>query len=311
MIAQRIIPKPWWLVGLTILPGLLSLAALTLNSAEAGQFSLFVSTTLLFIAIWRMIRWHSLSEFPIWGIIPLGMLTFWVFDLMGSFIYSLPNTFVTFLGVIFSLGILILSVLIILKRQRISRVPAITWGVIVLVGGVVMFQWFVANELGGFRSLPDWMMIAFLLIAGLLLAKKHGLYAILLIIPGSVFKTNFDVEPGIYFWDLNRFWSIVFNLAVPLLFYVITPLWILRARSIIGQAMGLLTPIIIYYVALVSSLTLVSTVSLSNGYEVINTLSIAEPVILLFVVFAFAGGIYGWVSIQGSLSDHLEGSNRI
>ena len=138
--------------------------------------------------------------------------------------------------------------------------------------------------------------MAVLVLTGLLLAKEHGLGAVMLILPGGVFMMTFDVEPGIYFWDVNRFWNTVFSLATPLLFYVITPCWILRARSLLGQAAGLLIPIIIYYVTLVSTLSLASVVNVSNGYTVMKATSIAEPVILLFLVVTFTGSLYGWIS---------------
>lgn len=309
MASQIITRKPWWQVGLTILPGLLFLVASIFNGAGVGRFAFIVSIVLLLSAFWIVTRQRSLSEFPVWGIIPLGILAFWVSGFIVSFIFSWPDTFAYILGVIFSLGIVGLSVLIMIKYQRISHVPAITWGLIGLGGGVILFQWFVANGLSRFNSLPDWMMMAVLFSAGLLLAKEHGLYAVMLILPGGVFWMNFEVEPEIYFWDTHRFWNTIFDLAMPLLFYVITPYGVLRARTVFGQALGLLTPIAIYYVALVSAFSLVSVVAVSSGYNVMNAVSIAEPVTLLFLVFAFAGSLYSLISQQNLLGNNLKESS--
>jgi hypothetical protein len=160
---------------------------------------------------------------------------------------------------------------------------------------MVLIQSFLFN---GLRINPPFLVYMSLPIAtGLFLARDHGLIAGLVVIPTGVTLMTFDIEHVIYFWDAEA-WSRIISLSVPLLFYVITPLWMLRSRSILSQAAGVLIPIVIYYVVLVFALVQASVISPAMGYDLWQTFSIAQPAILYFITMAFVSGLYGWVSHQ-------------
>ena len=74
------------------------------------------------------------------------------------------------------------------------------------------------------------------------------------------------------------------------LFTILTPTLVLRSRSILGQTAGLLLPIAAYYAAFVFALCSV------RGFPISKSLSIADPVIVLFATIAVAVALYAWIS---------------
>jgi hypothetical protein len=310
MINRRVIPKPWWQVGLVLVPGSLFFLVSILNSPVLGLFSLLVNVLLLLGVFWIVIRGSSLANFPIWGIVPFGFLAFLVLGPLVSFIVSWRTSLAHVLGLGLSFGLLCVSVLIIVKHQRFACMPAIIWGIIVLGSGITLFQLAVSGTLISFGFAQFWTIMLLLIAAGLFLAKQHGLCAALLVLSVGVPLMDFNIEHQIYFWD-HQFWNTAFSLSIPLLFYVIVPLWVLRSRSVFAQAAGILIPIIIYYVALVSALSLKSAISIARGHAFMKSISVAEPAMMLLVGMAFASGLYVWVSKQQIPRSNLQGSNKI
>ena len=296
MLNNRIVPKPWWQVSLTILPGLLLIVASIFQNAQiVHYFSTITVVSMLLVAFWVAIQQRALSKLPVWAIIPLGYLLFLFSGFFVDFIFSGHSVAFFMLGLIFFLGVLLASLLFIFKPHGVARLPAPTWGLFLLGIGLILLQSFLFD---GFRINPPFLVYMSLPIAaGLFLTREHGLVAGLIVIPTGVTLMTFDIEHVIYFWDAES-WSMAISLSVPLLFYVLTPLWMLRSRSILVQAAGLLVPIVIYYVVLVFALVQASVISPATGHDLGQTFSIAQPAVLYFITMAFVTGLYGWVSQQ-------------
>lgn len=227
---RSLVPKPWWQVGLAVLPGLIFLLRQMSSPSTplgvglhflllAGMILLSISSVLL--AAMR----RSLFKVPVWGFIPLGLLA----ELgLGWMIDSLALYSTCFL----------------------------------LIPLVVM---------------------------GLLFGRHNGLSASLFVLAGGIFTTSWAVEPVMYFWD-SPFWKIFINVGMTLLFMILTPILVLRSRSILGQAVGLLFPIAAYSAAFVFALSSV------RGSPVSRSVSTAGPFIALFATIAIAAAVYAWIS---------------
>ena len=224
---RSLVPKAWWQVGLTILPGLIFLGRQvrsTPTSLDVGlRFLLLAVVILLSISsiLLTAVR-RSLFKVPVWGLIPLGLLAgfgwLWTMDSLGFY----PTCFL-------------------------------------------------------------------LVVAGLVFARHNGLSASLFVLAGGIFTTSWAVEPVIYFWD-SPFWKIFVNVGMTVLFMILTPILVLRSRSILGQAVGLLFPIGAYSAAFVFALSSVRAIPVSRS------VSTAGPFIALFATIAIAAAVYAWIS---------------
>lgn len=94
------------------------------------------------------------------------------------------------------------------------------------------------------------------------------------------------------------FWRIFINAGMTALFTILTPILVLRSRSILGQAVGLLVPLAAYSAAFVFALSSV------RGIPVSWAVSTAVPFIVLFAIIAIAGAAYTWIS-SSSAGTHL------
>jgi hypothetical protein len=74
------------------------------------------------------------------------------------------------------------------------------------------------------------------------------------------------------------------------LFMILTPIWVLRSRSILGQALGLLFPMAVYDAALVFALSNLSYIPIARP------VSAAEPYLALFATTVIAAAVYAWIS---------------
>jgi hypothetical protein len=228
------VPKPWWQVGLTILPGLIFLSrqvSSTFARLDAGlRFLLLAVIILLSISsvLLAAVR-RSLFKVPVWGLIPLGLLAglglIWTMDSLGFY----PTCFL-------------------------------------------------------------------LVVTGLVFARHNGLRASLFVLAGGIVTTSWQVEPVMYFWD-SPFWRIFINVGMTVLFTILTPALVLRSRSVLGQTVGLLLPIAVYYVAFVFALCTV------RGFPIGKSVSIADPVIVLFATIAVAVALYAWISSRSFTAD--------
>lgn len=226
---HSLVPRPWWQVGLTVLPGLIFLLGQVpplstygypgvVYLAWAVMGFLILSSTLV------AARHRSLLQVPVWGLIPLGLLagfgSLWIMDCLG------------FYSTCFLLAII-----------------------------------------------------------GLLFARRNGLSAGLFVLAGGILTTSWAVEPVMYFWD-SPFWRVFVNVGMTVLFTILAPVLVLRSRSILGQAVGLLSLIAAYSVAFVLALNNARGIPISRG------ISTAGPFIALCTTVAIAAAVYGWISCR-------------
>jgi hypothetical protein len=136
----------------------------------------------------------------------------------------------------------------------------------------------------------DSYLICFLLlvVTGLWFAWHNGLSASLFVLAGGLVTASLGFEAGMYFSDrLLR--EILFGAGMIVSFMILTPIWVLRSRSILGQALGLLLPMAAFSAALVFALSTVSYIPIARP------VSAAEPYIALFATTVIAAAVYAWI----------------
>jgi hypothetical protein len=221
------VPRPWWQVGLSVLPGLILLlgqvfSPSSLLSTALRPLALAVMILLILSSVLLAARRKSLFQVPVWGLIPLGLLAgfglLWTMDALGFY--------------------------------------------------------------------PTCLLAA---VAGLLFARHNGLSASLFVLVGGMVTTSWAVEPGMYFWD-SPFWDTFVNVGMIVSFTILTPIWVLRSRSIVGQAVGLLFPVAAYAAAFVFALGSV------RGIPVGQAVPAARPFLALLATTAIAGAVYAWIA---------------
>jgi len=222
MLTQSQLPKPWWQVGLTVLPGLFFLL-----SASRLLFGTLIGLSLA--SFWLAFKRRNPFDIPIWGLIPLGWIVFLA-------ITSIPLN----LGFY---GTYLLMILI---------------------------------------SLP--------------LSSKSGLSTGLFLLVGGSFVANFEVEPFIYVWD-SPFWLIVITQGGLMLCMIVTPIWALRSRSLLGQALGQLLPLAAYIAAFVFALGRVGSMHPERfQFSISKIISISEPFIAQFMMLVLGLAAYAWIA---------------
>jgi hypothetical protein len=241
MVNRSLVPKPWWQVGLTILPGLVLLLGQVFSpssAVSAGLRFLILAVMLLLIvsSVLRAVKRASLLQVPVWGFIPLGVLA--------------------------GVGLMVLP-----------------------------------YPLGFYVS-------CFLMaVTGLVFARHNGMSAGLFVLPGGMLAASWAIEPGMYLRD-SPFQRIVLGAGMIVLFWFLSPILVLRSRSVLGQAMGLYFPMATYAAAFVFALSSANGLAqpwfqLSLG----QSMSVARPFLTLFATVAVAAPIYAWIAQRARHTD--------
>ena len=246
---RTLVPRPWWQVGLTILPGLVLLLGQMPSWPDplrAGLLPLMWAVMILLIVssvLWAVIR-KSLFQVPVWGFIPLGLLA--------------------------GLGSL--------------------WTV------------------GSFGFYPTCFLLA---LTGLVFARHNGLSASLFALTGGMLSASIAIEPGMYLGD-SPFRRILLDGGMIVLFWILSPILVLRSRSILWQAVGVLFPIAAYSAAFVFALS--SASGLAHPwfqFSFSQSVSVAGPFIALFATIAIAVPVYAWISSRDFTAEEAQRSSAI
>jgi hypothetical protein len=272
-------------IALVAAPGLL----ITLATAFAGMpIELFLGAivalglTALALAVAR----QSPDAFPVWGILPLGLLTFLFTNWLAM--PDIPGVWVVLAVAGVAIPLAVLGM--VLWRQRPGRPPAAS-GWLLVIALVAWVLTLVPFEGYPFYSSPaGWSFLALPVAAGLVLAPVHGLRAVWLLLPAGTFLMSFDIEHVIYFWDAPR-WSDTIKTAMPVLFLIVTPVWMAVTRDRRLQTAGLVVPPLLYWLLLVIGLGTVSFVAPDWAH----VLRIARPVFALIAGLAFFGAFCVWL----------------
>ena len=190
--------------------------------------------------------------------------------------------------------LIVSSVVWAVMRRSPFQVPV--WGFIPLGVLVGVLTTVIAMYSGLGFSLTCSLLFA----TGLLFARHNGLNACLFVLPAGVLMAIFTIEPGMFLRD-SSVKQFLAGDGMIVLFTVVMPILVLRARSIFGQAVGLLLPLGAYAAAFVFALNDASgLVHPWFQFSFSQTVSVASPVLQLLVTIAAAAVVYGWISISTS-----------
>ena len=257
-------PLPWWQVGLAIVPGLLVTAGGLLRSGLLSWLTSGRSLGLLVISLVALPVGAALvcrRRFPLWALTALGLL----------FGLGAVGPYFLLLGLPGALAAV--AYLIIRKRQR-RDLPAWAWAILALSLSLsFLLPLLAALGLPSLPRLPTldpslfstvnwWPFLgigATLLVAllALPLARQCGLPVGLLLLGAgfALWEQTFDLTYGL----ASTFWGNTMLAILEGLLLVAAPLWVLRARSLHGQARGLLIPAALALACAVAICTIVRT----------------------------------------------------
>jgi hypothetical protein len=219
-INQPVTPLPWAQVGLAVLPGLFALRTSWMRSAH-GLMPLAGLGLCVLLGIVGVIRERRL---PVWGLTTLGVFASLL--VAKGFLFFGPIGFV--------------AVMICLSRYR-RHVPRGTWmllGLMVLILGARCASWPVYLTI--LHTTATVGTMSSLAAVGLLLAKRNGLSAGLFIVSAGFVLWEEMLDLTYCIWKSP--WGMVMIATLAFCLLLVSPLWVLRARSARGQVWGLLLP---------------------------------------------------------------------
>jgi hypothetical protein len=247
-------PTPWTAVIMAAIPGLW----IALTRRHAGILgpalsALSISYIVLLILL-PPFMWRRERRFPVWALLPLGLLV-WVLILRLSISLSSPavpafmvTAFLngTVAAVIFSIS---------LYDRRPSRSALVLIGILLLSGILLAIY---LNQLTPWSGSRPYEVLAgafygplealMLVAAGLLFARRYNVLALLVIIGGYSAKF-LDSD---YLWGSpTRDWPYLplYMAGMIVLFFVLAPVGLLRAKTRIGRAIALFLPAAIFLAA--------------------------------------------------------------
>ncbi len=212
------------------------------------------------------------------------------------------------------------------RRGRAVRCPGRAWAILALLTALSLWPRPAFGLGWGLLGVAGTLVVVAL---GLPLARRHGLSASLLVVASgfALWEGTFDLTYGLggTFWG-DTMWTI---LAACLL--VVSPLWVLRARSSRRQAWGLLVPTLVALAAVVTINAVVRTdpgliKRLLNGRALVHDVPFAYgisvgslgpaqllPLLLrdgvtvaqLFLALLLAVVLYPWAERQGRPTDAI------
>ncbi len=258
-------PLPWWKVLMATLPGLavlstklgahyrylcldlkLNLAACThlqplsdlfgslFHHASSSQWFYADLLCLLLVISGLMIE----RRLAVWSFPALGVLLTTLPDVALAIFFDPrsgpPSSGHTFLvnwlwpGLIWGIIVAIVAF-----RRSDLHLPGMAWG---LLGLLIL-----ANP---FILLTSGATLLLCVAAGLLLARRNGLLAGLLVIAGEfwIVDSIFDPGYGMLIWSYNYSAELIVSVLPAVFFLIIPPIWMLRAHSTRGRLEGLLSP---------------------------------------------------------------------
>ncbi len=310
---QPVRPLPWWTVLLATLPGFVVLGTklgahyrhlcltLHLNLATCSYIQPVYD---LFGSLFRQVsraQWFYVTLLclllVISGLMIERRLAVWGFPAVSVLLPTLPGVALalffaprsgppppshTFLVNWLWPGLMWgLIVAIVAYRRADLQLPGLAWG---LLGLLV-----VANP---FIFLLSGAMLLLSVLLGLLLARRDGLLAGLLVVAGEFWIVDgiFDPSYGMLIWSYNFTAELIVSILPAVFFLIIPPIWVLRAHTTWGRLGGLLLPPLIGLVSgeIIHSIVVRGTAGVySPGTWFVRGTGIIQYVMAL-VIFIYA-----------------------
>ncbi len=311
----------WVKVGLAILPGLLALGRIGLPSSlfaasiarTLAQGSLISVCVLLIIVGFIRERRFAVWSFPALGILlfPAGgilLVVEWWMDL--PFAQEASRIWAAGPFVLMVVGLAAIGAFAVYHvcRQHRTHIPRLAW---VLLGLLIMFSVAEVFTLSvGDRSPDKWKVVWAVLPSivltmgmilspvaiGLLLARRAGLLAGLIVVAAEFGLVDMILDPG-YALGLRASNQTIVTLVsvIPAMFFlVVSPIWVLRSRSTRGRVAGLLLPAFVAVVSVEMISGSVRPYYLENWYWLVRALGSAQ----LWAAVALAAVMYQWIGRQ-------------
>jgi len=331
---NRSLPTTSWpKVGLAILPGLCALgmssgllwslfsASIARTLAQGGLIAVCI---LLIIA--GFVRERRLA---VWSFPALGILLFPASGILLLVEWWVRLPFVEESNPIWHAGPFILlvvglaaigafAVYRVCSQQR-TRIPRLAWVLLGLVVLVALAD--VAASTIADRSPEKWRAVLVVLPSivlkmgmilspvaiGLLLARRNGLLAGLIVVAAQFVLVDWILDPGyaLGVWTSNQ--TIVMMVyVIPVIFFlVVSPIWVLRSRFTRGRAWALILPV---FVALVSVEIISGSV---RPYYSDIWLTGAIGVAQFLMALALAAVMYHWIGGQGAAANTQEDAEAL
>lgn len=301
-------PASWLSVMLAALPGLLILLTRRISPQIAPlDLILWYLYLGLLVVVVPIILWQR-RRFPEWALLPMGALVWSLIYKAGMEISSLANSFhmLNFHRAGMEEGIALLNLLIItvvwvavLRGQQLPRAAWVVGGVMVVgsivlallyslaefpAGGLLlgMLQYFTTPGAGPLEGL---MLVA----VGLLLAREHGVLAILVVVGG--YSYMFADSDYLFGYPQREWaWLSIYFAAITFLYLVVTPIALLRAKTRFGRVLAVFVPVVTFHVVrlIVPLLVIQQPLKIRPG-EVVATINILLSLFLAWVLYSYIG----------------------
>jgi hypothetical protein len=255
-------PLPWKDVWLVLLPGLVILiiyAVMLVDKYNYLSLDPVIEWLAYLSAVPILLIWWRTKTFPVWGLVPAGLILYYVYRLITSIPFLLKG-FYTSSWLLITTLLIVLIVSLGLRYARlwgVSRTAYLWLGICVFADliqlGLMLFYnlklsnwnwssllsetslnvypspWFAVMEIIGF--------LLFIIITTFF-ARKYGDLSVLFLL-GFIFITN------LYYVPVGK-QSIIYTLAIAFLMLVtlVLPLWVVRASSARGRHLGIAIPIV-------------------------------------------------------------------
>jgi hypothetical protein len=249
--SQNQFPLPWNKALIAIIPGLIATMGMITTDFSASMLVGLILLAIFLIAVF----WEHNRQLPSWGLMAIGMLTSIgltiASGLVGGLTAILVGQSVTTIVLLIFGGLLIVLLRFSWQHQR---VPQVVWGLITLI---VLCQlavrlkyftlpgvsWSVAVQWLNISLYAVVMALLLPVALGQIMAKKHGLLAILFTI-GMIyvnFQILIDVNSKVSDHVGDSFALVAYKALIPLIFTIAAPLWFLRASTPRRRVGGMLT----------------------------------------------------------------------
>ncbi len=304
---NRFEPVSWWGVLLTAIPGLL-MAFTRQIFLFSNQFwsILWYGYLVLLVLVVPYVWWRN-RQFPVWALLPVGALVWFVTLRLGGVAARLLNASDIlgrrWVGIDFGIAIMYiaLALALFLVSFRAQRMPRFAW---LLIGALVFGNFLIAVlfslvefgvvafspgiltffTISGVGPLASLMLVA----VGLLPSRQHGVLALLVMIGGysyMILDTDF-----LFGYPSPELAGLpVYFFLITILYLVVMPVALLRARTQLSRALAVFVPVVIFHFIRIVIPTLVVQQSID--------FRLGEIVLSINILLAF---LLGWI-----LYDHI------